>query len=188
LRRIDAIAAVSRALPSDTLLVACNGFVGRELHELGDQPRNFYMIGSMGLASSIGLGLALKQPGKRVVVLDGDGNVLMGMGALANVAEAAPPNLYHVVFDNGVHSSTGGQRTISRSARLDEVAQAAGYRWAARVNDEAVLEAAVDALLAEPGPAMLLVEVDVSHDDHAAGRVAMDPPALAQRFREVASR
>jgi sulfopyruvate decarboxylase subunit beta len=185
---MDAIAAVSRALPVDTLVVACNGFVGRELHELGDQPRTFYMIGSMGLASSIGLGLALKQPKKQVVVLDGDGNVLMGMGALANVAEAAPPNLYHVVFDNGVHSSTGGQRTISRSTRLDEIAEAAGYRWTVRVNDEAVLGPAVDALLAEPGPAMLLVEVDVSHDDHAAGRVAIEPPALAQRFREVASR
>jgi sulfopyruvate decarboxylase subunit beta len=186
LRRSDAIAFVSRALPVDTLVVACNGFVGRELHDLGDQPRHFYMIGSMGLASSIGLGLALKQPRKRVVVLDGDGNVLMGMGALANVAEQAPPNLYHVVFDNGVHSSTGGQRTVSRTARLDDIAQAAGYRWAVRVADETVLVAAVDALLAEPGPSMLVVEVDVSDEDHAAGRVAIDPPALAERFREAA--
>ena len=188
MKRIDAIAGVVRRVGADALVVACNGFVGRELHELGDRPRNFYMIGSMGLASSIGLGLALRQPGKRVVVLDGDGNVLMGMGALANVAEAAPPNLHHVVFDNAAHGSTGGQRTISRSAPLDEVARAAGYRWTARVNDEAALGPAVDALLAEPGPAMLVVEVDVSPDDHAAGRVAMEPAALARRFREAATR
>jgi sulfopyruvate decarboxylase subunit beta len=185
---MDAIASVARSLPAEALLVACNGFVGRELHELGDRPRNFYMIGSMGLASSIGLGLALKQPSKRVIVLDGDGNVLMGMGALANVAGAAPPNLYHVVFDNAVHGSTGGQRTISRQVRLDEIAQAAGYRWVVRVNDEAAVEPAVEALLAEPGPAMLLVEVDVSHDDHSAGRVAIEPAALAQRFRAEATR
>src|SRR5262249_58983528 len=95
----------------------------------GDSERSFYMIGSMGLASSIGLGIALARPDLRVVVLDGDGNVLMNLGTLATIAAAAPPNLLHVCFDNSMHASTGGQATISDRVALDAMARAAGYRW-----------------------------------------------------------
>jgi sulfopyruvate decarboxylase subunit beta len=185
-RRVEAIERVAAGLGDDWLVVACNGMIGRELYTVADRPGNFYMIGSMGLAASIGLGLARRQPGRRVLVLDGDGNVLMNMGALGNVAQAAPPNLRHLVFDNGVHASTGGQRTISGAVPLEQVARACGYRRAARVADRPALEAALATLWDEPGPAMLLVEVEPGQASHGIARVEIPPPVLAQRFRAAA--
>src|SRR5207249_7879133 len=144
-----------------------------------------YMIGSMGLASSIGLGLALAQPSKAVVVFDGDGNVLMNMGALGSVAAAGVNNLYHVVFDNAAHGSTGDQHTISDRVPLEEVARAAGYRRAVRVKGPDRLEAALATFFGEPGPAMLLVEVERGNQP-GIGRVEPEPPQLTARFRKSA--
>src|SRR5437867_3526790 len=135
MRRDEAVKAVVDAL-GDKLCVVCNGMIGREAFTAKDRERNFYMIGSMGLGLSIGLGLALSRKDRRVVVLDGDGNVLMGMGVLASVGHAQPENLLHVVLDNEAHASTGDQKTISDRVRLDEVAKAAGYRSAERVAPE----------------------------------------------------
>jgi len=180
--RAEAVACVADRTDPSALTVVCNGMIGRELYTYRDRASQFYMIGSMGLASSIGLGLALVRPSRTIVVLDGDGNVLMGMGALASVAAAAPANLYHIVFDNAAHGSTGGQRTISDVVPLDAVARAAGYRRADRVRDRAALTGAIDALFAEPGPAMLLVEVERGHQP-GIGRVEPSPPRLTARFR-----
>jgi len=187
MNRMDALRLVVARLPADCLVVACNGMIGRELWTIGDRPNQFYMVGSMGLASSIGLGLALRRPRRPVVVLDGDGNVLMNLGGLGNVAQAAPPNLYHLVFDNGVHGSTGGQRTIADAVALEEVARACGYRRAARVDDEAGLAAALGGFFAEPGPAMLLAKVEATANVHGIARVEIEPPALAERFRRAAA-
>ena len=181
-----ALRAVVGRIPADWLVVACNGMIGRELWTIGDRPNQFYMVGSMGLASTIGLGLAMRRPDRTVVVLDGDGNVLMNLGGLGNVAHLAPPNLYHVVFDNGVHGSTGGQRTISGSVALEEVARACGYRQAQRVGGEAELLAALGGFWAQPGPAMLLVKVEATPSVHGIGRVEIEPPAMAERFRSAA--
>jgi sulfopyruvate decarboxylase subunit beta len=185
--RMEALRLVAERLRPEWLVVVCNGMIGRELWTIGDRPNHFYMIGSMGLASTIGLGLALRQPDKKVVVLDGDGNVLMNMGALGNVAQLAPANLYHVVLDNGVHGSTGGQRTISDSVALEAVARACGYREAARVSDESELRAALDSVFDRPGPAMLLAKVEATANQHGIARVEIEPPALAERFRAVAT-
>ncbi len=106
-------------LLTDELVVHCNGFISRISHHLRDRAANFYMIGSMGLASSIGLGLAMAQPGRRVVVFDGDGNVLMNLGALGSIATLAPVNLLHVVFDNEQYGSTGGQCCISAKVAIE---------------------------------------------------------------------
>ena len=182
--RAAAVARVADRLDPRALVIACNGMIGRELYTHRDSPAQFYMIGSMGLASSIGLGLALAQPDRRVVVLDGDGNVLMGMGALASVAAAAPANLYHVVFDNAAHGSTGDQRTISDRVPLEAVARAAGYRRADRAASDADLGPALDRLFAEPGPAMLLVEV-ARGNQPGIGRVEIAPAAMAARFRDA---
>src|SRR2546423_3013982 len=139
--RADAVARVADALQPDWLAIACNGMIARELFTQHDAPTCFYMIGSMGLAASIGLGLAIVQPARIVVVFDGDGNVLMSMGALGSVAAAAPRNLYHVVFDNASHGSTGDQETISNRVPIEKVAAAAGYRRVARVGGDAKLAA-----------------------------------------------
>jgi sulfopyruvate decarboxylase subunit beta len=186
--RADAVARVADRIGSDALIVACNGMIGRELYAHRDAPSQFYMIGSMGLASSIGLGLALVKPDRRVVVLDGDGNLLMGLGALASIAATAPPNFYHVVFDNAAHGSTGNQRTISDRVPLDEVARAAGYRRTARVGDAAQLGRVLGgAWFDAPGPSMLLITVD-RQNVAGIGRVEPEPPEIAARFRAACTR
>jgi sulfopyruvate decarboxylase subunit beta len=183
--RADAVARVAGALPSHCLTIVCNGMIGRELYAHHDAPTIFYMIGAMGLAASIGLGLALVQPARMVVVFDGDGNVLMNMGGLASVAAADTPNFYHVVFDNGAHGSTGGQRTISDRVPLERIACAAGYRRALRVRDTTGLDDALATLFAAPGPAMLLIEV-AKGNKPGIGRVEPSPPEITARFRNAA--
>src|SRR5262245_21805979 len=171
----------------DELVVCCNGMIGSELYTVADRPTNFYMIGSMGLGLSIGLGLALARPGRRVIVLDGDGNVLMGMSALASVGSERPVNLLHVVLDNHAHASTGGQRTISTQVALESVAGALGYRATHRATTAADFEAALAAAASQPGPVMVLGVV-AGGTVKGIGRVEPSPPELARRFAAEARR
>lgn len=177
--RADAVRIVMEAV-KDELVVVCNGMIGREAFTAKDREANFYMIGSMGLALSIGLGTALAQPKKRILVLDGDGNVLMGAGVLASAAASGATNLLHVVLDNEAHGSTGDQATISNKVRLEAIAKASGYRWAERVPAER-LQAELPAFLAREGPAMLLVKVEKGNQ-HGIARVIHEPPEIARRF------
>jgi thiamine pyrophosphate-dependent acetolactate synthase large subunit-like protein len=190
MKRADAVRVLGGRLGPDDLVVCCNGMVGRELWTYGERPGNFYMIGSMGLGLGIAIGVALSRPDRRVIALDGDGNVLMGLSTLATAATEPVGNLLHVVLDNGVHASTGGQRTISRRVNLERIALAAGYRSARRVASPEELEVALGELLATPigaGPAMLLVVVEPGNVK-GIGRVELEPPALAERFAREARR
>src|SRR5439155_582036 len=128
--RISRLAALGAALKplGREPLVHANGYICRESFSLGDRPQNFYMIGSMGLASAIGLGLALARPHHRAVVFDGDGNLLMNLGILAQVGARRPANLVHCVFDNGVYGSTGNQASLSHHSGLSaRIAEEAGF-------------------------------------------------------------
>ena len=110
-------------------LIICNiGFPSRELYEINDRSKNFYMIGSMGLASSIGLGLALAKPRKDIVVIDGDGSLLMNMGSLVTVFANNPGNLTWIVIDNGAYGSTGNQDTYAQKIDLVEIAKSVGFK------------------------------------------------------------
>jgi phosphonopyruvate decarboxylase len=124
----------------DSVVIGTTGFTGRELFALDDRPNHLYMVGSMGCASSFGLGLALAQPGRRVVVVDGDGAALMRMGNLATLGAYGPGNLQHLLLDNGVHDSTGGQATVSKGVSFAAIASACGYRHAAQASSEQDLE------------------------------------------------
>ena len=139
------------------------------------------MLGSMGLAAAIGLGLALAEPAARVVVLDGDGNVLMGLGVLPMAGAWQPRCFLHVVFDNGTYASTGGQLTVSPAVDLAATALACGYRRAAAVDSEAALREKAAAFLGEPGPSLLHVRVS-SEEPAAQPRVDIEPPEIARRF------
>ena len=120
----------------DEELVICNiGFPSRELYEINDRSKNFYMIGSMGLASSIGLGLALAKPSKNVVVIDGDGSLLMNMGSLVTVFANNPSNLTWIVIDNGAYGSTGNQDTYAQMIDLVDVAKGVGFKNSYDFND-----------------------------------------------------
>jgi sulfopyruvate decarboxylase beta subunit len=180
--RAQAMAALLGVL-TDQPVIICNGFPSREAHKLADRPTHFYMIGSMGVAAAIGLGVALAKPTKKVVVLDGDGNVLMGMGTLATVGAMKPKNLVHVVFDNEVYGSTGNQPTISRVVRLDQVAKAAGYANVERVREREDIIYEFKDMLGKDGPSLLLVKVTENAED--VGRVELDPPAITERFRKA---
>jgi sulfopyruvate decarboxylase subunit beta len=180
--RAHAVQCAARARPADCLTVVCNGMIGRELYTRDDTTGSFYMIGSMGLASSIGLGLALVQPSRAIVVFDGDGNVLMNLGTLASVAAAGRANFYHLVFDNAAHGSTGDQRTISDRVPIELIAEAAGYRSATRVRSGDDLDAALAAFFAGQGPAMLLIEVERGNVP-GIGRVELSPTDMTARFR-----
>jgi sulfopyruvate decarboxylase subunit beta len=132
-RRLDCLAAVHSDL-AGAAVVTNMGAVATELHSLGHRETFFYLQHAMGLASSVGLGVALAQPARSVVVLDGDGSVLMNLGTLATLARHGPPNLSHVVFDNGVFLSSGGTPTpTADGVDLTAVARGTGIAAARTV-------------------------------------------------------
>ena len=118
---------VARTPPASTVLLASTGFCGRELYAIDDRPNHLYMVGSMGCVVPLALGLALARPDLRVIALDGDGAALMRLGAFATVGAYGPPNLWHLLLDNGVHDSTGAQATVAPNVSFAEVAAACGY-------------------------------------------------------------
>jgi sulfopyruvate decarboxylase subunit beta len=167
----------------DELVVHANGFISRESFNCSDRPGNFYMIGSMGLASSIALGVALNRPDRRVVIFDGDGNVLMNLGSLALIGAMQPANLVHVVFDNEVYGSTGNQRTISAQVALEEIARASGYQRVQRVDTATTLRNVAQEFLAKPGPSFLLIKIEPDREERKIGRITHEPPQIAARFK-----
>ena len=170
-------------LVTEQPLIICNGFPSREACKLRDRPHNFYMTGSMGMTASIGLGLALAQPDKQIIVFDGDGNVLMGMSSLATIGALKPKNFIHVVFDNEVYGSAGNQPTYSRMVRLDQIAKAAGYINIERVWEREDILYEFKDMLSQEGPSFLLIKVNEQIED--ADRVALAPADITKRFRSV---
>ena len=143
--RTEALQRVRAARAPGEVLVATTGYTGRELYALGDDPGNFYMVGSMGSASAFALGLALHVPDRRVTVIDGDGAALMRLGNFATLGASAPPALTHIVLDNEAHDSTGGQATVSRGVAFAAIAQACGYPRVISTDDPEAFSAALDA-------------------------------------------
>lgn len=174
--REQALRALQAAVRPDDAVIATTGYMGRCLHDLDDRPSQLYMVGSMGCASSLGLGLALARPERRVVVLDGDGAALMRLGALPTLGWARPANLVHLVLDNECHASTGGQEAVSHSTDLAAVAQASGYPRVVRGGLEAVLRGATDRLT--------FVHVKLAPGEPRLGRPRLGPAENARRFRD----
>jgi phosphonopyruvate decarboxylase len=178
--RLTALGVALKAVGDDPVAHA-NGYICRESFSLADRPQSFYMIGSMGLAPAIALGLALTRPARRAVVFDGDGNLLMNLGILAMIAAQRPANFVHLVFDNEVYGSTGNQTSLSRGVRLDRLAAAAGFATATAVTEPWALESALGAALAAPGPHFVLAKVTPEEAD--VPRIPYTPAALRDRFR-----
>jgi sulfopyruvate decarboxylase subunit beta len=175
MHRIDALKTIVRARGDD--LIVCNiGDPSRELYSVRDAANQFYMLGSMGMASSIGLGIAMAQPGKHVLAIEGDGAVLMNLGTLATIADQRTGNYLLVIIDNGVYGSTGGQPTCSaRLADLASIARGAGMRDVRTVHTEVELEYALGSI----GSGVLVVKVDM---------VGMDGPIIGLSARQIADR
>lgn len=140
--RAQALRRIVDATPEDSsVVIATTGYTGRELAALADRANQLYMVGSMGCASSLALGVSLARPDLRVVAVDGDGAALMRMGNFATLGAYGGDNLVHVVLDNGVHESTGGQPTVSRAISFAGVAAACGYGLALEADDPDALDA-----------------------------------------------
>jgi len=175
MHRIDALRIIVRIRGDD--LVICNiGDPSRELYSVRDANNQFYMLGSMGMASSIGLGIALVQPDKHVLAIDGDGAVLMNLGTLATIADQRPDNYLLAIIDNGVYGSTGGQPTCAaRSADLASIARGAGMDDVRVVSSEVELESALGSM----GSGVVVIKVD---------KVGMDGPIIDLSARQIIDR
>lgn len=179
--RVEALERVLAAAPDSAVIVATTGKTGRELFTLADRAQHLYQVGSMGGASGCALGVALntKRP---VVVLDGDGAALMKLGTFATIGAYQPDNLIHLLLDNGVHDSTGGQRTVSATVDFAGLAQAANYPSTWQTDSLDGLDAALRAVLAAPGPHFIHLRI-APGSMSPLGRPTVAPVEVAQRFK-----
>jgi len=176
--RKEAIKIISEYAENNPIISA-NGFISRDLFEANDKNSNFYMIGSMGLASSISLGVAIKNPKKRIFVFDGDGNILMNLGSLTTIGVISPKNFIHIVFDNNRHESTGGQPTNSKKINLEKIAEVLKYK-SYKVTNKNELKLILKKISKINCPVFLLVKVDKSKG--VSTRVNPSPIQIKERF------
>ena len=179
--RKTAITIALEHIEFDDRIISANGFISRDLFSISDTRTAFYMIGSMGLASSIGLGIALKDPGKKVFVFDGDGNILMNLGSLTTIGSLKPKNLTHVVFDNSVHESTGSQPTNTNFVSIEKIAKACNYNHTFTARTENNFEKILRKIKKLKGPIMIVVKIQQSNDKKSA-RVDYEPVEIKERF------
>ncbi len=177
----EAITTITELL-DDQLVVCANGLISREAFSIRDRTENFYMIGSMGMASSIGLGVALSKPSRKVIILEGDGNLLMNLGSLPMAGSLQLGNLLHIVLDNEVYASTGNQPTISNVIELEEIAKSARYAYVKRVATNEELKKEVVYTLENNNLSLLLVKIKDKEENREIGRVAHSPEQIKERF------
>lgn len=175
----EALNVIVDHFPNSMMVSTC-GYLSRDLAALTKEKNCFYLLGAMGMAAPVALGMAIACPALHFVAIDGDGSLLMNLSCLPMVA-AQSPNMLHVVLDNGVHESTGGQRRVTGSS-FTSLAQAAGYRSAARVDSTAALER----LALEP-PALLHILVE-PRSGKPAPRIATPPAELVANATEFLRR
>ena len=185
--RYQAIEKVLEHIRASDLVLSTTGMISREVFMTDDRPGNFYMIGSMGLLSSFGLGLALLSPEQRAFVLEGDGSAMMNLGTLPLIASEGPGNLVHIILDNESYESTGGQPSISSKVDLAEVGKSCGYQRVVRVDDIEGLEGALSECDAQPGPYLILVKAGIA-PVKGIPRVSHSPTEIRDRFKESVQR
>ena len=184
-KTMNRFAVIQRAvsmLDAEEAVIGGIGNTNFDLWGAGQRPQNFYMLGSMGLAFPIALGVALAQPQRNVVGLEGDGSLLMQVGCLATIAMVAPPNLTLILFDNGIYQITGGQKTATgHGADLVAMARGAGLSQSLWADDEADFEAHFARALKEPGPWLIGIPTD---DRKAVAVTDRDPPRIRRDFMD----
>ncbi len=179
--RFEILQRLLTSAPDNAAIVASTGKCGRELFTLADRPQHFYQVGSMGCAGPMALGVALNAS-RPVIVLDGDGAALMKLGAMATIGAEGPDSLVHIILDNGVHDSTGGQPTVSPNVDFAGVALSCGYAGAALADDPDGFAEAFAAALANPGPHLIHVRIRPG-SLASLGRPTLSPREVADRFK-----
>ena len=160
-------------------IISANGFMSRDLFELKEKNSNFYMIGSMGLASSIGLGVALKNSRKKIFVFDGDGNILMNLGSLVTIGYLQPKNIVHIIFDNSSHESTGGQPTSSSKIEISNFGQICNYKIFVIKNKNS-LKNCLKKIKKINKSIMIVIKISTSKE--RSTRVSLEPEFIKKRF------
>jgi sulfopyruvate decarboxylase subunit beta len=176
--RKEAIRLIAQEIGNQPIISA-NGFMSRDLYETNEKENNFYMIGSMGLASSIGLGVALSNPEKKIHIFDGDGNILMNLGSLVTIGSLKPKNFIHVIFDNKSHESTGGQPTNSKIIELEKIAEVAKFKTY-KISKKEQIKKIFSKIKRENGPICILVKIEKS--SVRSIRVDITPRNIKTRF------
>jgi thiamine pyrophosphate-dependent acetolactate synthase large subunit-like protein len=167
-------------LEREEAVVGGIGNTNFDLWAVGRRPQNFYMLGSMGLAIPIALGVAIAQPQRHIVALEGDGSLLMQLGCLTTVAALGQKNLTMVIMDNGLYQITGGQPTPAAGiADFVAIARGAGIARSAWAADEEDFDRLIDSALAEGGPTFIAARID---DRPGVGSTDRDPPQIRDRF------
>lgn len=183
MRRDEAIKTVCEILNKKDVLIFTNGKISREGYLKCDDKRNFYMLASMGKASSIGLGIALSKPERTVIVFDGDGNILMNLDNLAMIGYFKPKNFIHIVLDNRIYATTGWQETLSDKIELDKVAKSCGYNNVMNVKTEAEILIAIKECYNLDGPHFILIKID-KEELEGTKIIPYNPLEIRDRFME----
>ncbi|WP_061579016.1 phosphonopyruvate decarboxylase [Saccharococcus caldoxylosilyticus] len=180
--RIEALKLINSLKDDKTVQLATTGKTGRELYEIEDAPNNLYMVGSMGCVSSLGLGLALAKKDKDIVVIEGDGALLMRMGSLATNGCYAPKNMLHILLDNNTHDSTGGQSTVSHNVNFVDIAAACGYSKSIYVHNLEELESCIKDWKREKSLTFLYMKI-AKGSKEGLGRPKMKPYEVKERLK-----
>ncbi len=184
--RFDTLSTINRFKDNNTVQLATTGKTGRELFEIEDAANNLYMVGSMGCVSSLGLGIASTRRDLDIIVIDGDGSLLMRMGSLATNGYYHPENMLHIVLDNETHDSTGGQSTVSHNVNMVEVAAACGYEKSYYVHSLQELESEIQEWKKTKGLTFLYINIQKGSKQNL-GRPTLTPREIKirlQRFME----
>ena len=180
MNRFELTKRVVDKLKRDEAVIGGIGNANFDLWACGQRPQNFYMLGSMGLAIPIALGVAIAQPKRHVIALEGDGSLLMQLGCLATVAMRAPKNLTMIVWDNGIYQITGSQPTASAStADLVAIARGSGLSNSAWAADEDDFDRLLAAALQDGGPSLIAASID---HKPAVATTDRDPVQIRERF------
>jgi phosphonopyruvate decarboxylase len=179
--RYEALKTINATKGSSTVQLATTGKTGRQLYEIEDACNNLYMVGSMGCVGSLGLGLALSKPNYDIVVIDGDGSLLMRMGSLATNGYYNPPNLLHILLDNQAHDSTGGQMTVSHNINFVEIASSCGYTRSIYVHNLKELHAWIKEWKQARWLTFLYMRISTSSEEQLA-RPTMKPNEVKERL------
>ena len=180
MNRFDLTSRLVARLKNEEAVIGGIGNTNFDLWAAGHRPQNFYMLGSMGLAFPIALGVALAQPTRRVFALEGDGSLLMQLGCLSTIATLSPKNLTMVVMDNGVYQITGAQPTPAATvADVVAISTGCGLTNSAWAADEEDFERLVDRSLSASGPTLIAVRID---DKPGVGATRRDPVQIRERF------
>jgi thiamine pyrophosphate-dependent acetolactate synthase large subunit-like protein len=180
MNRFDLTSRLIAKLNNEEAVIGGIGNTNFDLWAAGHRPQNFYMLGSMGLAFPIALGVALAQPDRRVIALEGDGSLLMQLGALSTVASLRPKNLTMIVMDNGIYQITGSQPTPAAAvADIVAIAVGSGLAKSAWAADEEDFERLVESSLKATEPNLIAVRID---DKPGVGTTRRDPVQIRERF------